>query len=144
MVGQLYVYFRKSNIKEWWVSIVKSFTCSNSCVCKYFYWTHLFTLIRIFFKATCGLIPSTQLCRNFLSPLIVNTCVKRSDRNKLTFNFRIQSPKSLRQFKVQIFWVGHIFFSNLTILKWYKKKSNHLKIGSAPQRRVKFVKCRIL
>lgn len=101
----------------------KFFSCSNICVfTSKFYWTHLFTLIRIFFKATCGLIPSTQLCRNFLSPLIVNICVRRSDRNTLTFNFRIQCPKSLRQAKVQIFWGGHISFSNLTILKYEMSK----------------------
>ena len=118
-------YFKKSNIKEWWVSIVKSLhvlTFVYVLLSSKFYWTHLFTLIRIFFKATCGLIPSTQLCRNFLSPLIVNICVRRSDRNTLTFNFRIQCPKSLRQAKVQIFWGGHISFSNLTILKYEMSK----------------------
>ena len=45
-----------------------------------------------------------------------------SDRNTLTFNFRIQCPKSLRQAKVQIFWGGHISFSNLTILKYEMSK----------------------
>ena len=66
--------------------------------------------------------PVLNFVEIFYPPLIVNTCVRRSDRNTLIFNFRIQCPKSLRQAKVQIFWGGHIFFSNLTILKYEMSK----------------------